>query len=61
MQTVELFLTSIRKEKAKAEQYVISGQILSFEDYQFNLGRIKGFNDAIDIYLDILKGMKYDH
>ena len=51
----QLVLLKLREEKAKVEHHIVSNRIANFEDYKFNVGRLKGLNDSIEILLETLR------
>jgi hypothetical protein len=56
------FLEMIREEISKLEHLIVhSGHIRNFEVFQNYIGRVKGLQDSLDIYLALLKGDNNEH
>lgn len=56
MQLLEMLLKTLRQEKARIEHVLLHGSIRSYEEYRYNLGRLKGVDDSIEITIRTLSG-----
>ncbi len=56
MRLLEILLKTLRQEKARIEHVVLHGQIRSYEEYRYNLGRLKGVDDALELTIKTLTG-----
>ena len=53
------FVEILRDEIAKAEKLIVhGGHVRNFEMFQCLIGRVKGLQDSLDMYLGLIKGEK---
>jgi hypothetical protein len=60
MKQREAFLKRLNEELDKKKDYIAFGQVPNFESYRFVRGQIKGLQDAIGIYMEVLKKGEFD-
>lgn len=50
-----IFLDKITEHKQEIEASLLAGQVDSFDSYRHLIGKIRGLQDAIEIYTEIIQ------
>jgi hypothetical protein len=55
-----ILLEKLTERKQETEALLLAGQIDSFDSYRYLVGKIRGLQDAIEIYTEIMRRRSND-